>query len=164
MIIAAWLLLLLVLLTMFFYERLEDQRNPNRNLTSAISVDGARQVTLLRNRRGHYLAHGRLNGAPVQFLIDTGATDVAISEDEARSLGLRFGPRILVSTARGTTTAYQTNIDRVELGEIVLHDVQATIVPDMPSREVLLGMSFLKHLEIFQHGHVLTLRQPGSAM
>jgi hypothetical protein len=76
MIIAAWVLLLL-LLTWFFNDRLDAQRNPNRQLATATATE-IPEVRLVRNRFGHYVASGTINGHPVEFMLDTGATDVSI--------------------------------------------------------------------------------------
>ena len=64
-----------------------------------------------------------------------------------------------VQTANGTTTAYATRLDSLQLGEIEVHNVKAQINPSMDSDEVLLGMSVLKHLDFNQQGDILTLRQ-----
>ena len=77
MITAAWLLLLM-LLTWFFNSQLDRQRNPNRQVLTATSTTGLPEVQLKRNRFGHYVASGLINGQPAEFMLDTGATDVSI--------------------------------------------------------------------------------------
>lgn len=155
---AAWLIAL-GLLTWFFSGALEEQRNPNQQVTTMARVDGG-EVVLLRNRFGHYVATGRINGHPVELMLDTGASDVSVPAGLAAALGLERGARALYRTANGTITAYRTVLDRVELGGIVLENVRASINPAMPGDQVLLGMSFLKQLELTQRGNTLTLRQP----
>lgn len=118
--------------------------------------DGRAQVVLDRDRSGHFLAQGEINGHSVLFLVDTGATDVAISEKAAREMGLKFGPRTTVMTAAGPAKAWRTRLDRVSLGTIALDNVRATITPGL-GKEVLLGMSFLKYFHMRQEGDRLVL-------
>jgi len=158
MAIAAWLLVL-GLLTLFFNNWLEDQRNPNRQVHGMTAANGVREVILQRNRYGHYVANAAINGRAVEVLLDTGATLVSVPDGLARALDLRRGPAIPVETANGTITTYATRLSRIQLGDIVVHDVTAAINPR--SDDVLLGMSFLKHLEFTQRGDTLTLHQYG---
>jgi aspartyl protease family protein len=115
-------------------------------------------VVLQRGRNGHYVAEGEINGQPVKFLVDTGATDVAISEKTARAMGLDFGPRIRVMTAAGPVGAWVTRLDRVRLGSLELTDVRATITPGL-NDAALLGMSFLKHFNMQQDGDNLRIER-----
>ena len=159
MIIAAWVLLL-VLLTVFFSGVLERRENPNSNPGGVITGQGIREVTLDRNAQGHYVASGKINGYPVVFLLDTGATDVAVSEALANRLGLEKKGGAFSHTANGVVAVWQTVLDRVQLGVIEMHQVRASILPDLkPADQVLLGMSFLKQLEMVQRDGTLTLRQ-----
>ncbi len=157
MIFAAWILAL-GLLTWLFSGFLEYQRNPNRQVEASADGRGNIEVTLQRNRAGHYLAAGQINGQPVVFLLDTGATDVAVPETLANRLGLERKYRSVSRTANGNITTWSTRLDSVDLGGIRRPDVRATILPNMTGNEVLLGMSFLKHLELIQRGDTLTLR------
>lgn len=157
MIIAAIVLALLVL-TWGFNGYLERQRNPNRELRSTLTGEFI-EIVLLRNRYGHYHATGQINGLEVEFLVDTGATQVAIPDKLARKLGLERGSPVPVQTANGTAQAFPTRLASVSIGPIVLHQVRALITPGMEGAEVLLGMSVLKTLELVQRGEELTLRQ-----
>lgn len=158
MIIVAWILAL-GLLTLFFNNFVDKQHNPNQDLSTQYRQDGTREVKLQRNRRGHYVANGTINGQPVVFFLDTGATIVSIPEPVARRLNLQRGVEMLASTANGTVTTYSAELDSVAVGDIELHRVRASINPQMQSDEILLGMSFLKHLEFTQRGETLILRQ-----
>ena len=151
------MLLFLGLLTMMFQQQLEKQVNPNKRVVSQQNQQGQTVVTLRRNRAGHYVSNGSINGHKVEFLLDTGATNVAIPEYTARRLGLREGRRIQVSTANGKTTGYQTMIDSLTIGDILLYNVRAIITPNL--NEILLGMSALKQLEFSQKGNFLTIKQ-----
>jgi aspartyl protease family protein len=159
MTIAAWVLAI-GLLTLFFSGVLEREQNPNQDVQAALGVDGSRQVVLKRNRAGHYVASGKINGYPVVFLVDTGATDVAIPERIAERIGLSKGRRSISRTAGGDIVTWSTLLRHVDLGGIKLHTLRATILPDMLGDQVLLGMSFLKRLELLQKGDSLTLRLP----
>ncbi|WP_456379378.1 retropepsin-like aspartic protease family protein [Thiolapillus sp.] len=159
MIFGAWILLLL-LLTLFFGQVLEKRENPNSSPGGSVSSQGMREVVLERNAQGHYVASGMINGYPVVFLLDTGATDVAVSEALANKLGLEKQGGAFSHTANGVVAVWQTVLDRVTLGVIEMDNVRATILPRLkPDNQVLLGMSFLKKLEMIQRDGVLTLRQ-----
>ncbi|GAA6186262.1 MULTISPECIES: retropepsin-like aspartic protease family protein [Alteromonadaceae] len=156
MFFAFWIVGLL-LLSLFFGDRLEKQKNPNQNPQSQLN-NGAAEVKLKRNRMGHYVASGLINGQPVTFLLDTGATNVSVPAHLANELGLVGGARYSVSTANGNVTVAQTNIQQLDLGSIRINDVRASINPGMLSDEILLGMSVLKQLEFTQRGDWLILR------
>ena len=144
----------------FGFDVLIDQRaNPNRNPVSRTTVD-AKEVVLQSNRQAHYVVTGEINGREVEFLVDTGATAVAIPGDVAQRLGLRRGQPIPTMTANGRITTYLTRLDSVSIGDIELRDVEATIAPQMRGVEVLLGMSFLGRLDLIQSQGQLILRQP----
>jgi len=157
MIFAAWIGAAL-LLTWLFAGELDRRENPNQVVNTARTAEAV-EVSLTRNRMGHYVATGRINGRGVRFFLDTGATNVALSESLARELGLKRGPSSYTRTANGTIVTYQTALGRVSLGGIEIRDVTASINPRMSGDEVLLGMSFLKHLEMIQRGDQLLLRQ-----
>ena len=158
MIVFAWLLLLGIL-TMLFSNYLDHQQFPNQALESTVTNDGHQVVTLKMNRSGHYLAPGAINQLPVTFLLDTGATDVAVPERLAEKINLKKGAPTLSQTANGIVRSYATVLDRISIGGIEMYDIKATILPGMPGGEVLLGMSFLKHLEMVQKGNTLTLKK-----
>lgn len=158
MLIGMWLVVL-GLLTVFFNGWLEQQRNPNQRVQGAISEDGTREVVLARNRAGHYLAGGTINGHPVEFLLDTGASDISIPAAVADRLGLERGAALSYRTANGTIIGYITQLDRVSIGTVERRKVRASINPHMEGEEVLLGMSFLGSLEFSQRDGELTIRQ-----
>ena len=154
---AAWLLLMVVL-TFGFNNLIERQRNPNQDVANATGDDGTREVRLKRNRQGHYVATGTINGQTVEFFVDTGATSIAVPANVAQRLGLTPGRPVRVETANGTIVAYMTSLDSIALGNIVLNDVRAHITPQMFDDAVLLGMSFLKEVDFAQQGDTLTLK------
>ncbi|MFK8048947.1 MAG: TIGR02281 family clan AA aspartic protease [Halioglobus sp.] len=158
MTVLAWISFM-ALLGFYFSDLLDRQNNPNQDLATQYSPDQFREVTLRRNRYGHYVTDGKLNGQPVVFMLDTGATGVAIPETIARSLKIKRGSAHQVNTANGTGTAYFTPLQSVSVGEIRLENVSASIVPGYNSDQILLGMSFLRHIEFTQRGNTLILRQ-----
>jgi aspartyl protease family protein len=161
MILAAWILGLM-LLTFFFQFVLDWENNPNTRVQTSINSQGAKEVVLKRNRMGHYVASGSINGHPVTFLLDTGATDVALPGTLAKQLGIAGRVTSQSHTAGGIVSTELTRLREVGLGDIVLRDVRASILDTMEGDEVLLGMSFLKRLELLQRGDTLIVRQyPG---
>ncbi len=157
MLFAAWVVGF-ALLVMFFNGFIERQANPNPAPVAVPGQTGAPQVVLQRNRAGHYVAGGRINRTPVVFMVDTGATDVALPLPLARRLGLALRPGGMSQTANGTVETWTTRLDTVDVGGIVVRNVRASVLPNMPGEQVLLGMSYLKHLELVQRGETLTLR------
>jgi aspartyl protease family protein len=158
MTIAMWLVVL-GLLTMFFQSWQEKQYNPNQDLSLNTDGEGVRELRLQRNRAGHYVADGTINDVAVVFLLDTGASDISVPAELAQEIGLKRGASMVYQTANGAIKVYATRLAKVNLGGIVLRQVRASINPKMQGNEVLLGMSFLKHLEFTQRGDELIIRQ-----
>ncbi len=154
--IATWVIAL-ALLTLFFAEEESRWFNPNQDPQTRTTQEGVKEVVLQANRQGHYVATGAINNLPADFLLDTGATTVALSEDLAIFYGLNKGKAGFASTANGTTRIYLTHIERLQIGDIVLYDVSASINPGMDDF-ILLGMSALKQVELIQRDNLLTLR------
>ena len=148
----------LFLATRFFGAWEQRQENPNA-VVSSQQGDGFIEVQLQRNALGHFVATGQINGQAVQFMLDTGATDVAIPSAVAERLGLARGVPVTVSTANGRSEGYRTRLDSVRLGAIELRDVRALVAPGLDGEQVLLGMSALKKLEFTQRGGTMLLRQ-----
>ena len=158
MIIAMWLVLFAIL-AYLFNNMLEEQRNPNQQLQTIRHSDGVRELSLLRNDFGHYVASGSINNHEVTFMLDTGATGVAIPAKIARDIGLQRGPAIEMVTANGRATGYMSKLDRIGIDGIELENISAVINPNDDSEMILLGMSFLKEIEFTQRGDELILRQ-----
>lgn len=157
--VAAWILAI-VLLTLLFQDVLHDQHNPNATVETVVTPGGGTSVVLQRNRSGHYVASGLVNGEPVVFLVDTGATNVALPAALAQRLGIQRGAQVVSRTANGTTSGWATKLDRVAIGGLTQRDVHAVILPNLPGEEALLGMSFLKRLNMVQKGNTLILTAP----
>lgn len=127
-------------------------------MVSSVDATGATMIVLEQDRGGHYQAEGEINGRAVTFLVDTGATDVALPESVARSLGLEFGPKVQVMTAAGPAPAWMTRLDEVNVGGIRRKNVRATITSG-EFNGILLGMSFLRHYNLQQQDGKLVIRQ-----
>jgi len=146
---------LLALLTTVFSGLLDNRTNPNRQVRSQ-SVEGGVEVVLEADRQGHFVATGAINGRAVTFLVDTGATLVSVPEAVADRLGLERRAPIMLETAAGPAPGWLTELDEVRLGEIVGRNGSATINPGR-HETVLLGMSFLRELEMSQSSGKLRL-------
>ncbi|MBN8510927.1 MAG: retroviral-like aspartic protease family protein [Burkholderiales bacterium] len=111
-----------------------------------------------RGLGGHYTTGGAINGRPVRFMVDTGATVIALGQAEADRLGLpwRGGERTLTQTANGPVAVHRVSLDRVRVGEVELNNIAAVVVPAaMPY--VLLGNSFLSRFQLARDSDVLRL-------
>lgn len=157
-IIAMWILAM-VLVYFIFNTIINRDHNPNQDVTFSETANGSKVVTLQRNRAGHYVTSGMINNQPVTFILDTGATDIAIPQNIARKLNLSRDAESYYQTANGVTLGYQTMLNSVSIGNIRLNHVPASIVTNMDDNEILLGMSFLQHIEFSQQGNTLILRQ-----
>lgn len=112
--------------------------------------------------KGMYLTAGFINGRPVKFLVDTGATWIAMNIHQARSLGINFrytGKRGMASTANGVAPFYHVTLDKVRVGEIELTNVAAAVMEGNSPSQVLLGNSFLNRVEMQRQGQVMLLKQ-----
>ena len=161
MTVIAWILFLFMLVGVFDY-LIAQRNNPNQDIVTNeyyLASGLQKEIVLQRNVYGHYVSTGTVNDHEVVFLLDTGASDIAIPESLATEIGLTKNQRIVVRTANGNTRAYRTRLTSVGIGDIKLYDLNATILTNMPGNEVLLGMNFLKHFEIVQKGKTLTIRQ-----
>lgn len=125
--------------------------------SSAAGSDRA-QVTLSAGPGGHFVGEGAINGNPIRFLVDTGATAIALPASDARRLGLdyRKGQRGMSSTAGGLVPVYVVSLDTVRLGDIELRSV-AAVVFEQGLDTPLLGMSFLNRVEMRRDGEIMTL-------
>lgn len=140
-----------------------DGKKQTLNLGQSIStaqVSGSKPTLKLEaNDGGHFLTYGSINGRPVKFLVDTGATWIAISSAQARAMGIDLdkAQRGAVTTASGYARSYRVVLDNVKVGDISLNLVEASVIDNMPGDVALLGNSFLSRLEMKRQGTVLTL-------
>jgi aspartyl protease family protein len=137
------------------------------SLTFGTSVGGtfatpeSREVKIYRDLKGVYTTAGSINGRPVDFMVDTGATAVAMSGTEARRLGLPYrldGNPVQVTTASGVARGHRVSLERVTVGDITLHNVEALVIAGDLPEQVLLGMTFLNRVDMRQEGAEMVLR------
>jgi len=129
-----------------------------QHYTTATATDQRQSVTLSADTRGHFFTEGAVNGSPVRFVVDTGATVVALPASDAVRLGLdyRKGPVAITRTAGGLVPVYRIKLDSVRLGAIELAAVEGIVI-EQGLDIALLGMSFLTRVEMRQEGQVMTL-------
>jgi len=129
-------------------------RNPAPVEASAQA--GVRSISITRDSRGHFQTEGRIDGQRIDFMVDTGASVVALNEKSAARFGFRPSRgdyNASVSTANGTIKAARTRLAMVELGGLVVRDVDAMVLPDEALSENLLGLSFLSKLKRFEYAN-----------
>lgn len=118
----------------------------------------AAEQLVIRRSGDHYLADGAINGRAVRFLLDTGATTVALSVTLARRIGLRLGARRSVNTAGGRSYGYAVRLDSLTVGGVRLGRVEAVVLPRLnPDDRVLLGMNVLRRFDLQQRDDTLLL-------
>ena len=117
---------------------------------------GIRSLSIPRDARGHFQTEGRIDGQRIGFMVDTGASVIALNETSAARFGLRPARgdyNASVTTANGTIKAARTRLAMVELGGLVVRDVDAMVLPDEALSENLLGLSFLSKLKRFEYAN-----------
>jgi len=122
----------------------------------SVAQASGRSLSIPRDARGHFRTDGRIDGQRVDFMVDTGASMVALNEKSAARFGLRPAHgdyNATVSTANGTIKAARTRIAMIDLGGIVVRDVDAMVLPDAALSENLLGLSFLSKLKRYEYAN-----------
>ena len=117
--------------------------------TAGFAPPQKQSLSIARSNGGHYWAEGAINGRAQQFLVDTGATSVALNENHARRLGIDYrtsGQPIQVSTASGTAKGWRVMLDKVSVGSLQVLGVEAVVLEGASPTEALLGMSFLNRI------------------
>ncbi len=135
--------------------------SPSRLAGPVQSESSARKIILTAVEGGHFIAQGMVNGRnSLPFLVDTGATSVTISQQEATRLGLDLtkAARVLANTANGQVLAYRTTLDSIRIQDVMVYNIEATVVPSsMPFS--LLGNSFLTRFQMKRENDRLTLEK-----
>jgi aspartyl protease family protein len=124
--------------------------------TETVAQAGTRSLSIPRDSRGHFQAEGRIDGQRIGFMVDTGASVIALNESSAARFGLRPSRgdyKASVTTANGTIKAAPARLAMVELGGLVVRDVDALVLPDEALSENLLGLSFLSKLKRFEYAN-----------
>ena len=121
---------------------------------------GAQSASLTADGRGHFITTGTVNGATIRFMVDTGATSVALGAADARraNVSLANARPVMVQTANGVIQAWLVTLGSVRVGDVTLNEVEGIVHQhDMPM--ALLGMSFLNRMVMKRDGQTLTLRK-----
>lgn len=129
---------------------------PPQAQAATVAQASGRTLSIPRDARGHFQTDGRIDGQRVEFMVDTGASVVALNEKSAARFGLRPSRgdyKATVNTANGTIKAAPTRIAMIDLGGLIVRDVDAMVLPDEALSENLLGLSFLSKLKRFEYAN-----------
>jgi aspartyl protease family protein len=121
-----------------------------------VAQAGNRILNIPPDARGHFATEGRIDGQRIAFMVDTGASVIALNESSAARFGLRPARgdyKATVTTANGTIRAAPTRLAMVDIGGLVVRDVDAMVLPDGALSENLLGLSFLSKLKRFEYAN-----------
>ncbi|HZX17184.1 MAG TPA: TIGR02281 family clan AA aspartic protease [Pseudomonas sp.] len=121
----------------------------SREYSEGFAEAQKKQLSVAKGIGGHYWVAGSINGQSIQFLVDTGATSVALNDEHARRLGIDYrvvGAPLQVNTASGTARGWRVTLDRVKIGELEVLGVEAVVLEGGSPTEALLGMSFLSRV------------------
>ncbi|RUR08426.1 TIGR02281 family clan AA aspartic protease [Legionella sp. km772] len=151
MFLLVWIIIFIGFFLFFYYQ--SDSK-------SKVILANQKEFVLTANSSGHYLISGRINNYPVEFLVDTGASFVAIPQNIADTLHISGRYPMTLSTANGMITGSLTRIEQLSFGAFTLYDVKAVIIPN-DDDTVLLGMNVLEHFNITQKKKQLILEQQG---
>ncbi len=124
------------------------------DVASAAPASFGRTVLLDKDRNGHFQTEARVGGSYLNFMVDTGATVIALKQRDAERLGIRPAPADFtanVSTANGPAKAARAKLDSIEIGDVRVRDVDALVMPDGMLDQNLLGMAFLSRLKRFEY-------------
>jgi aspartyl protease family protein len=133
---------------------------PARLAGTPVARTDAQEIVLPAGPGGHFMTTGAINGRVVQFMVDTGATVVALSQSEAERIGLdwRNAPRALTQTANGPVPVYRVSLNTVRVGEVEVGNIDAVVVP-APMPYVLLGNSFLGRFQMRRDNDLMRLEK-----
>ena len=125
-----------------------------------VGSGGATKIVMQAGTGGHFMPSGQINGKPVQFLVDTGATAIALSAADAERIGLNYkeGQPIQANTANGVSRAWAVRLRSVKIGDVEVFDVEAAVLP-LPMQHVLLGNTFLTRFSMRREADQMTLER-----
>ena len=132
-----------------------------RAMNMRIGQSTMTQTVLVADGQGHFVATARINGVPVRALIDTGATFVSLNLADAQRMGINYlqGKRSTTQTANGQTTVYLVTLPHVQVGDIAFSNIAGSVAVDATAQQTptLIGMSFLRYVEMRRSGNTMTL-------
>jgi aspartyl protease family protein len=118
------------------------------------ATTNSRSVVVSPDRRGHFQVEGHIDGRRLEFMVDTGASVIALTASDAAAIGIHPTRReytALINTANGTVRAAPVRLNMVEVGDLMLHDVAAMVMPEGALTDNLLGISFLSRLRRYEY-------------
>jgi aspartyl protease family protein len=141
------------------YPTTVNNASPAKIASAANHQTAVNYATVPTNDRGHMVADGEVNGMPIRFTVDTGATFITLPVREASRLGIDYknGQKVTMETANGEMVGYRLKLDTVRIGELALYGVDAVITENDSLPIALLGMSFLNRVDMKREGTILTL-------
>jgi aspartyl protease family protein len=121
---------------------------------------GGSRIVLPADSRGHFMTQGSINGRPVTFMLDTGATSIALSAADAQRIGLDYskGQRVQMNTANGVSSGYKLRLQSVRVGDVEVYDIDAIVSPQ-PMPFVLLGNSFINRFSMRRDADQMVLEK-----
>lgn len=149
MFLLVWIIIFIGLFLFFYYYG---------DAKSKVIIANQHEYVLTANAEGHYMISGRINNYPVDFLVDTGASFVAIPQNIANKLNITGRYPISLTTANGTVTGSLTRVEELSFGAFTLYNVKAVIIPNEDDT-VLLGMNVLEHFNLTQSKKKLILQK-----
>lgn len=132
------------------------------HISGGYTTPAATEISLWADSMGMFNVAGSINGLSVDFLVDTGATTIAMNSQQAKRLGIDYlykGQQINVSTASGNEIGYLIKLKTVKVRELELREVEAIVMDGEHPEQALLGMSFLGKLEMNRSGNHMVLRK-----
>ncbi len=131
----------------------------SQRITGTFSAPDTREVVVRRDAAFQYKTLATVNGRQVTVLVDTGANTIALNTDHAKALGVDYksGVPSRVTTAGGQVEAWTVSLRRVDVGGIAVENVQAAVIEGSHPTAILLGMSFLQHVQMQESEGVLVL-------
>jgi aspartyl protease family protein len=125
----------------------------------AVAGNSDSSVMLSADGLGHFATNGQVNGLPMRFAVDTGATFISLPAREASRLGIdyRAGQKAVMETANGDAFAYRVKLDTVRVGDVTVNNVDAVVMEGDSLPVALLGMSFLNRMDMHRDGQIMTL-------
>ena len=150
MFLVVWIIIFVGLFLFFYY---------NGTPKSKVIIATQQEYVLTADPNGHYYVSGRINNYPVDFLVDTGASYVAIPQAIADKLNIKGQYPVSLSTANGSVTGSLTRLEQISFGAFTLYDVKAVIIPSGDDDTVLMGMNVLENFDMTQNKKKLILRK-----
>ncbi len=140
----------------------QKQYNLGNTISTTFTKRKTQKETIFVNSGGMFMTFGNINGRSVRFLVDTGASAIAMNTEQAKQLGIRYekvGVPGSVSTASGFVDAYRVRLKSVSVGRITETNVEAFVIDGNHPGPILLGMTFLGRLSVEHSGNAMTLLQ-----